>query len=73
MTWYRTCLRCGGEMEEGFLLDETNGGFRATQWVGEAPVKSVWTGVKTRGRRKLPVKAFRCVGCGAVDLYALEG
>ena len=70
--WFRTCLRCGSEMEEGYLLDETHGGYRATQWVEDPPEKSVWTGVRTRGHRRLPLKAFRCVRCGAVDLYAPE-
>ena len=71
--WHRTCLRCGGEMEEGFLLDETHGGSRTTRWVEEPPEKSVWTGLKLKGRRKLPLTAYRCVQCGAVDLYAREG
>jgi len=72
-SWYRTCLRCGGEMEEGFLLDETYGGYRALRWVAGPAEKSVWTGVKlTKDRPKLPVSAQRCTRCGAVDLYALE-
>ncbi|MDX1420931.1 MAG: PF20097 family protein [Rubricoccaceae bacterium] len=68
--WHRTCIRCGGEMEEGYLLDETHGGYRTTRWVEGAAEKSIWTGLKTKGRRKLPLTAYRCVQCGAVDLYA---
>jgi ribosomal protein L37E len=71
--WHRTCLRCGGEMEEGFVLDETHGAYRLSRWVAGPPQKSAWTGVKLRGRRKLPLTAHRCLRCGAVDLYAKEG
>jgi hypothetical protein len=71
--WHRTCLRCGGEMEEGFLLDETHGAYRNTRWVEGTAEKSVWTGVKLkRGRRKLAVQASRCTRCGALDLYARD-
>jgi hypothetical protein len=72
--WHRTCLRCGGEMEEGFLLDETQGSYRVVRWVEGPAEKSAWTGVKVkRGKRKLPLSATRCTRCGAVDLYAREG
>jgi len=71
--WHRTCLRCGGELEEGFLLDETQGGYSTTQWVEGPPDKSVWMGLKLRRRRRLPLQAYRCVGCGALDLYARDG
>jgi ribosomal protein L37E len=70
--WHRTCLRCGGEMEEGFVLDEGQSGNRFGHWVSGPPEKSVWTGVKLRGRRKLPLTAHRCTRCGAVDLYARD-
>jgi hypothetical protein len=70
--WHRTCLRCGGEMEEGYVLDETHGALRTARWVDGPPKKSPWTGLKVRGRRKLPLAAYRCTGCGAVDLYARD-
>lgn len=70
--WHRTCLRCGGELEEGYLLEQTESGYRPTNWVSGAPRKSAWVGLKLRGQRKLPLSAHRCVRCGAVDLYAPE-
>ena len=64
-----TCARCGGPMSEGFLLDQTQA-YTVTRWVEGAPVKSLWTGIKLKGKRVLPVLAFRCERCGAVDLRA---
>jgi hypothetical protein len=70
--WHRTCLRCGGEMEEGYLLDHSDSGHKTTQWVEGVPQKSVWTGLRLGGRRKLLLSAYRCVRCGALDLYARD-
>jgi hypothetical protein len=70
--WHRTCLRCGGELEEGFLLDETHGTYKTTRWVEGAPERSVWTGLKLGKRRTLPLTVYRCTGCGALDLYAFD-
>ncbi|HYE95965.1 MAG TPA: PF20097 family protein [Rubricoccaceae bacterium] len=70
--WYRTCLRCGAEMTEGFLLDEGQSTKNQAVWVDGPPEKSVWGGVKYSKRRKLPLTAYRCVACGFVDLYARE-
>ena len=70
--WHRLCLRCGGEMEEGFVLDEAQSGYRLARWVAGPPQKSPWTGIKLGGRRKLPLSAQRCTACGAIDLYARE-
>jgi hypothetical protein len=70
--WYRTCLRCGAEMTEGFLLDATHSGTAVSKWVEGRAEKSAWTGLKLGKRRQLPLMAYRCVACGYVDLYARE-
>ena len=70
--WHRTCLRCGGELEEGFLLDRTDSGYRQGEWVDGLPEKSVWTGLKLKGRRKIPLTTYRCVACGRLDFFATE-
>ena len=70
MPWHRTCIRCGGEMEEGYLLESTDSGHKTTEWVAGEPEPSVWVGLKTKGRRKIRVSAFRCQQCGALDMYA---
>lgn len=57
-------------MEPGFLLDVTHGGMTQTSWVQGEPEKSFWTGIRIKGRAKLPVKTFRCTHCGYLESYA---
>lgn len=66
------CADCQRPMEGGFLLDTTHGGQEAGTWIQGAPEKSFWGGIKTKGRRKLTVYAWRCPGCSVVRLYAPE-
>lgn len=65
------CLRCDSTMDEGFFVD--HGHFDSTRvsaWFGGKPEASFWTGVKApKGERK-PVRAFRCVACGRLELFA---
>lgn len=69
-----TCSRCGGRMEAGFMLDRGHYGVpQATaEWVEGAPEKSIWTGIKTKGREHYRVETYRCEGCGRLDSYAHE-
>lgn len=67
------CLKCGGEMEEGFIVDRGHYEMpRPSDWVEGAPVKSFWSGTKIKNKRKYQVKAFRCVNCGYLESYAVE-
>ena len=66
----KTCSKCGGRMSEGFLLDHTYGSQKDIHWVEGAPEKSIWTGVKTKGRQQLPVSSYRCERCGLLENYA---
>lgn len=68
------CSRCGGAMEEGFLLDST-GEFGAqvqSRWLEGKPERAHWTGLKTRGRQELTVMTYRCKTCGFLESYAGE-
>jgi hypothetical protein len=57
-------------MESGFAIDQGHGTSTVSHWVEGAPEKSMWTGLKTRGRRQLPVETWRCTRCGWLDSYA---
>ena len=57
-------------MEEGYVLDVTDSGKKTATWVEGAPERSVWVGLKTGGRRRFMLQAYRCVQCGFVDFYA---
>jgi hypothetical protein len=57
-------------MESGFVLDITHGAIVQSSWVEGVPIKSVWTGLKLKGRQRLPVTTYRCKKCGFLESYA---
>lgn len=65
------CVKCQGEMQEGFTLDNVYGGSVPSNWVEGPPVKSFWTGTKTAGKKHYRIRTFRCVNCGYLESYAL--
>ena len=66
-----TCPKCQRSMEEGFLLDKGHMDLASTaEWLEGVPEKSFWSGIKTKGRERLPVRTFRCTGCGYLESYA---
>lgn len=64
------CPRCSGQMEPGYMVDEGYGTRSVAKWVAGEPVKSMWTGLKLRGRDKLDVSTYRCRRCGYLESYA---
>ncbi len=57
-------------MERGFVVDEGYGARTVAAWVEGTPEKSMWTGLKTRGRRRLSIDTWRCTRCGYLENYA---
>ena len=41
-------------MEPGFIVDVGYGSTAVPKWVAGEPVKSIWTGLKLRGKQQLP-------------------
>ena len=66
----RSCVKCGGEMEEGFVLDNTSRARMQSEWVEGAPERSRWMGVRLKGKEQLPILTFRCSQCGYLESYA---
>ena len=66
----QVCVKCGGEMEEGFVLDNTYGARLQSEWIEGAPERSRWTGIKLKGKEQLPIVTFRCTRCGYLESYA---
>lgn len=64
------CPKCQHELEEGFIADVASGGVFTSKWVEGAPEKSVWTGTKTKGKRKVEILTLRCTNCGYLESYA---
>ena len=68
------CPKCGRRMEPGFFLEYKDGDRRGlTQWVSGPAEKSLWMGIKIKGRQVLPVTVFRCERCGFLESYAVPG
>lgn len=65
-----SCPRCGIGLQEGYLLDHNQHLQTVTEWIEGAPEKSFWTGLRVKGRQRLPVTAWRCGRCGYVELNA---
>lgn len=68
------CLKCGGAMEPGFIVD--HGHLNTTQvetWVAGEPKVSFWSGLKLDVQIQLPVTTYRCERCGYLEAYAVSG
>ncbi len=66
------CPKCQSTMTEGFLVDATYGSKNVGQWAEGVPQKSLWAGVKLRGKIKLDVQSWRCQRCGYLEHYARQ-
>jgi hypothetical protein len=64
------CPKCSGQMEQGFVLDNTHGARIVSQWAVGAPQKSFWTGTKLPDEALIPIGTFRCTSCGFLESYA---
>lgn len=66
------CPSCGIAMERGFLADRGDAdATKVAQWIDGAPDVR-WYGIKTSGRQKIPITAFRCDRCGHLELRAVR-
>lgn len=63
------CPKCGGAMEEGFLMD-VGSTLVQSHWLEGKPERSFWTGLKTSDRQQLTVMTYRCETCGFLESYA---
>jgi hypothetical protein len=58
-------------MEPGFVADRTHHGKADEQrWVEGAPERSIWTGIRTKGREVFGLETYRCEQCGYLESYA---
>ena len=64
------CPDCGVTMEQGVLLDHGHGELHQSEWIEGAPERSIWFGLKTRGKIKHHVVSYRCERCGLLKSYA---
>jgi uncharacterized Fe-S cluster-containing MiaB family protein len=64
------CPKSRGNMEEGFIKDQSREAVYTSKWVEGAPEKSLWIVTKTRGKKQVQIMTYRCAGCGYLESYA---
>ena len=67
------CTRCRQTMEQGTLVDHGHGAAYPAAWVAGVVPWSRWTGLKLKGKEKLPVTTYRCPRCGRLELFSNPG
>ena len=67
----RTCPKCSGSMDEGFVLDASRGGALVSRWLKGLPEDSAWhEGVRAKGHECRLITTHRCNMCGFLESYA---
>lgn len=66
----RTCPKCQASMVEGFVIDQTHGGRAVSSWLEGAPYKSMWLGIRLKGKTPIEIATWRCSSCGFLESYA---
>ena len=64
------CPKCQGEMEQGFVLEVSQGGRSVISWFSGQPKKSFWAGIKLFEVKQIPIGTFRCMDCGYLESFA---
>lgn len=65
------CPKCSSDMQEGFIPDAISTiSYKPVVWVSDKRETSPWTGVRMTGKQQKLIKAFRCTGCGYLEMYA---
>ena len=75
-----SCLRCSGEMVEGYVIDNAHLFVTVSQWIKGKPLKAKAVfgilptpGIKPpKADEMLSVSTFRCQSCGFLESYARE-
>lgn len=73
MAQSKQCLRCGGTLVEGFVLDQSHGASTVPTWVEGSPERSIWTGVRLSGKPRHDIASWKCRSCGFIEHYAASG
>ena len=66
------CLKCNGEMVQGFIFGREGPNRIVSTWVEGAPRKFGWLfqQVEVPANKCVPVGVFRCSACGFLESYA---
>lgn len=65
------CPKCQKTMEEGHVPDIGYGQATQSGWAHGSPERlRFFGGIKVKKKEQMPISAYRCPGCGYVELYA---
>jgi hypothetical protein len=65
------CPACRVPIDEGFIIDRGHGNAPAqSEWAAGIPERSFWTGLKLKGKVRIPTVTYRCPRCGLLQSYA---
>jgi hypothetical protein len=69
----KSCTKCNGSMEEGFIPDLGDKSvLQTSDWYEGLPERPRWFGrLKTSGKRRFLVRSYRCTRCGYIESYAI--
>ena len=67
------CPHCRQTMEQGVIVDHGHGAAYGAAWVAGSVEWSRWTGLKLKGKEKLPILTYRCPNCGRLESFAQHG
>jgi hypothetical protein len=57
-------------MEQGFVLEVSQGGRSVISWASGQPKKSFFFGIKLFEVKQIPIGTFRCKDCGYLESFA---
>ena len=57
-------------MDDGFIVDDTQGGVVQAQWTEGKPRHSFWLGIRVPRQARHAVTTYRCPSCGYLESYA---
>ena len=64
------CPKCQGSMTEGVVIDQSENGRGVAKWVAGPVEKSIWVGLKLKGKKPIETRTYRCNRCGFLESYA---
>ncbi|HLV07718.1 MAG TPA: PF20097 family protein [Croceibacterium sp.] len=65
----KSCPKCAGRMEQGFVPEAKDYSTNVETWVEGAPRRK-WWGIDFKGLKRLPIETWRCARCGYLESYA---
>lgn len=70
------CVKCGGEMKRGFVVDQGDNSYYPTYWVEGEPINASLFGIQgvnldIGGRKLYLIRSLRCEKCGFTELYSV--